>query len=781
MAVASTVATALLGLTPSVQAAVLIACMVVGWGSLYAWLKSGRSNGSRDPMLIFPQVMFGIFIVALAYALVDTAREVALEWLGLIIAFDLWRLRRRQMFQAAAAAVALPPLAVLVASGLEPGHFRLGDQLVFLALSSVLVPAVLGASFTAKLVRRRQIENKEAIARALEQMRRLSLHDGLTDLYNRRHAQERLDRELQRRERAGRRRPAHVADRPPFKRINDQRGHAMGDAVLGDFGALCLQVFSPTGTDTAARWGGEEFLILMPEIGLAQAHARLMHLQHLVRHHDWQRHHPALRVSFSAGLVEHSDEPTAETLVDKADQALYRAKAQGRDRIECQRPLSDAELALAQATIDGAGSAPGVARPGEPCGTIPATPPVPSPLMPTGAAPRSVTGNRPPVAARPRAAWLLGREPRMREAVAMCLSSAAIYLSVFLAELLHGIPHGLISQSASRMLLPMQLIGDLLPYAIARSGLSARLKDPSLTFYQLMWSALVVVTAYFWITQARAYDLQLLCALMIFGFITLTPVQPIILAIWAISLLCLAYAHLAATAPTGFDAPHEGVGVAVTVFILALLALQSRAFARARQRLRLERRTLASTAERVEQLMIHDALTGLHNRQHMQGLVEHECARHERSGHGFCVALIDLDHFKRVNDLRGHAVGDEVLVRFAQTARAQLREIDALARWGGEEFLVLLPDTVPLPDGQQAMERLRTRIATSALSTSVPQLRVTASIGLAAHCPGESVAHVLERADRALYAAKHGGRDRCVVDESFLPQASSDAAPVKVA
>ena len=228
-------------------------------------------------------------------------------------------------------------------------------------------------------------------------------------------------------------------------------------------------------------------------------------------------------------------------------------------------------------------------------------------------------------------------------------------------------------------------------------------------------------------------------------------------------LAALIASALVATAPPGFDAPHEGVGVAVTVFILALLALQSRNFARARQRLRLERRALASTAERVEQLMIHDSLTGLYNRQHMQGLVEQECERHERSGHGFCVALVDLDHFKRVNDLRGHAVGDEVLVHFAQTALAQLREIDVIARWGGEEFLVLLPDTAPLPDGQQAMERLRARIASSALSPGVPLLRVTASIGLAAHCPGESVAHLLERADRALYAAKHGGRDRCVV------------------
>jgi len=96
---------------------------------------------------------------------------------------------------------------------------------------------------------------------------------------------------------------------------------------------------------------------------------------------------------------------------------------------------------------------------------------------------------------------------------------------------------------------------------------------------------------------------------------------------------------------------------------------------------------------------MHDPLTGLFNRQQMQHLLERECDRHQRSGTGFCVALIDLDHFKSVNDTHGHPVGDEVLVNFAKAAQTVLRTTDVICRWGGEEFLVLLVDTDPASDG----------------------------------------------------------------------------------
>ena len=132
------------------------------------------------------------------------------------------------------------------------------------------------------------------------------------------------------------------------------------------------------------------------------------------------------------------------------------------------------------------------------------------------------------------------------------------------------------------------------------------------------------------------------------------------------------------------------------------------------------------------------------------------------------VALLDLDFFKRVNDRYGHAVGDQVLRNFATTVRRTVRNTDVLARWGGEEFLLLLQDTASdaaLP----MLERVRAAVQTMAdtpVDGNGPALSavpcVTVSIGVAAHCAGDSVEKTVDRADQALYQAKEQGRNRVV-------------------
>jgi diguanylate cyclase (GGDEF)-like protein len=134
-----------------------------------------------------------------------------------------------------------------------------------------------------------------------------------------------------------------------------------------------------------------------------------------------------------------------------------------------------------------------------------------------------------------------------------------------------------------------------------------------------------------------------------------------------------------------------------------------------------------------------------------------------RSGRGFCLALVDIDHFKRINDLHGHAVGDEALRRFSREAQSALRVSDVMARWGGEEFVLLLPDT-RAPLAKAGLERLRERIAAMALPpVDDDRLTLTLSAGVTEHIAGESTAQALERADRALYEAKAQGRNRVVV------------------
>jgi diguanylate cyclase (GGDEF)-like protein len=194
-----------------------------------------------------------------------------------------------------------------------------------------------------------------------------------------------------------------------------------------------------------------------------------------------------------------------------------------------------------------------------------------------------------------------------------------------------------------------------------------------------------------------------------------------------------------------------------------------------RETARQERRKLADTAGQINDLAMRDGLTGLYNRAHALKLLQAELERAERSGRAFSVALIDLDHFKKVNDTHGHAVGDEVLRHFGAHAVEAMRTIDVVARWGGEEFLVLLPEVADRASAVLAVERLRERICQEALSAGVPGLRVTLSAGVATLQRGEEVAHLLERADRSLYLAKEQGRNRCVYSDP-LPRKDAAAA-----
>jgi diguanylate cyclase len=175
-----------------------------------------------------------------------------------------------------------------------------------------------------------------------------------------------------------------------------------------------------------------------------------------------------------------------------------------------------------------------------------------------------------------------------------------------------------------------------------------------------------------------------------------------------------------------------------------------------------QREELKAALERIQELATRDELTGLVNRRHMSALLKQERQRGLRSGRTFAVATIDIDHFKAVNDHYGHAVGDEVLRNFARQAPQALRGTDVLARWGGEEFVVLLAETA-LSAARIGAERLRGRIAATPMAhlSGVP-IRVTVSVGLTEHVVGEAETQTLERADRALYEAKAQGRNRTV-------------------
>jgi diguanylate cyclase (GGDEF)-like protein len=157
-----------------------------------------------------------------------------------------------------------------------------------------------------------------------------------------------------------------------------------------------------------------------------------------------------------------------------------------------------------------------------------------------------------------------------------------------------------------------------------------------------------------------------------------------------------------------------------------------------------------------------DVLTGLGNRRLLMDRLKEESERATRRGQGYTLAMLDVDQFKQVNDTHGHETGDRVLVAIANTLQAGLREYDLGGRWGGEEFLVLLPET-SAADAMVVLERVRQNIADLAVRTDSDAIQVTASIGLSQHIPGETFSLTINRADAALMEAKREGRNRAVM------------------
>ena len=183
--------------------------------------------------------------------------------------------------------------------------------------------------------------------------------------------------------------------------------------------------------------------------------------------------------------------------------------------------------------------------------------------------------------------------------------------------------------------------------------------------------------------------------------------------------------------------------------------------------LQLSNESLAKQLSSALQLVQHeaetDALTGQPNRRALDELLKQQLGVARATGRSFSVLLLDIDHFKLVNDTHGHGAGDDVLRAFAQRVREHLRQGDTCARYGGEEFVVVLPGTT-LVSALEVAERLRQGVADASL-ISMPLVRATVSIGAAQYLPGETVEQLLERADTAVYAAKRGGRNQVRVPE----------------
>lgn len=356
---------------------------------------------------------------------------------------------------------------------------------------------------------------------------------------------------------------------------------------------------------------------------------------------------------------------------------------------------------------------------------------------------------------------MLGDEPYRRHVLRNTLTASMVYLIAGMAQWFWVVT-GHIAARHALALIAMLVSSQVLIYAAIRSGWSRRYADSALTMTQMVCAILCLSAAYLINPAVRAAMLMVVVLVLAFGAFSLNPKRCRQLGWFALAVFSTTMAAAALTRPLVFVPLIEAmtfVFVAVTLPLMGHLAGQ---LSRIRIELYQQRQELRGALQRVNALATRDELTGLPNRRHMRERVEHEIQR-VRRGHGpLCVGVLDLDHFKTVNDQLGHSAGDAVLVNFALQTQAILRETDVVARWGGEEFLLVCADTT-IDQALQVVERLRLHLHQPSSWLQCPVERVTFSAGLALHEPDASFEQTLALADSALYQAKRQGRDRCIV------------------
>lgn len=204
--------------------------------------------------------------------------------------------------------------------------------------------------------------------------------------------------------------------------------------------------------------------------------------------------------------------------------------------------------------------------------------------------------------------------------------------------------------------------------------------------------------------------------------------------------------------PVQIETPMEVMLASLPLLIVYPLAIGTTTYSLARK--------LARQNKRLDELGRTDALTGLANRRQCLSLVETELARHRRNGRPVVLVILDIDHFKSINDRYGHPIGDDVLCKVAKVLRESSRRSDSVARYGGDEFMMMLPETT-LRGAEEASRRIRAKLEGVAFERAA-DLRCTVSLGACEASPAMDVDTWVRLTDDALYRAKLAGRDRFV-------------------
>ena len=290
-------------------------------------------------------------------------------------------------------------------------------------------------------------------------------------------------------------------------------------------------------------------------------------------------------------------------------------------------------------------------------------------------------------------------------------------------------------------------------FALFHSGFNRKARDPSLTVAQLL-SAMVtlIIAMYYTSSDARSLVLPIVLMAFVFGVFRLDTRKLVAVALFVIAGYALMIKLLLQFRPQDVDFRLEVLRLLVFGPILLWFAVMGGYISKLRK-------TLSDSKAATEEMATRDALTGAYNRRHLLNALRQEKLRSDRSGHAFCIGILDLDLFKTINDTYGHRAGDDVLKACAECGVQSVRPIDCFGRYGGEEFEVLMTQT-DLKGARIVAERVRNAVGNLRFAHIDPDIRVTVSIGLAQYRPEECIEDTEKRADTALYRAKLAGRNR---------------------
>ena len=338
---------------------------------------------------------------------------------------------------------------------------------------------------------------------------------------------------------------------------------------------------------------------------------------------------------------------------------------------------------------------------------------------------------------------------------------AACEYVVFTALLIYGATSGIFLFKPSLALAACCMVAAAGFFTIVRSGFNLRFAQPSLALPQALCAQTLIAFAYAVTGPVHPATLILLTTVMVFGMFEMNTSSVWKLLAYTIGLMGATMAWCAHLSPVAYPVQLQLIYFVMMATILPSISSLSVQLRRMRERLRTQKVELKSALEHIRQAATHDEMTGLPNRRHMLTLLAEHTIRQSRGGHEFFIALADMDHFKNVNDTFGHRVGDAALACFAEQARIHLRASDIVGRWGGEEFLLILPESPP-GDPNTGIERLRGALAVTQVSALAPHLRLAFSTGITRYLSAEEIDDVIERADQALYLAKSAGRNRTI-------------------